>query len=70
MILGWMKDIENITRFMEETLKFKCNFVNDPTKKELMELLKNTARTLNSDSRKYFCFTAFIMGHGSEVGIA
>lgn len=70
MFLGYNKDIDNIKRFMEETLNFECVFFFDPTKEELMNILRDTAKTLNSDSRKYFCFTAFIMGHGSDVGIA
>lgn len=55
---------------MEETLNFECVLFLDPTKENLKNILTDTAKTLNSDSRKYFCFTAFIMGHGSDVGIA
>lgn len=54
---------------MEGTLRYKCKVVKDLDKKTLIKTLKKTAKALNDYSRKYFCFTLFIMGHGSEVGV-
>lgn len=66
---GAFKDIENIKGFMEGTLRYEYNFVQDLDKETLIKTLKNTAKALNDYSRKYFCFTLFIMGHGSKKGI-
>lgn len=54
---------------MEGTLRYNCNVVQDLDKKTLIKTLENTAKALNDRSREYFCFTLFIMGHGSKVGV-
>ncbi|XP_022297114.1 caspase-14-like isoform X2 [Crassostrea virginica] len=63
------KDETNIKEFMENVLRFQCDVVKDPTKDQLMRLLEGTADHLNRSSRNYYCFTLFIMGHGSSFGI-
>ena len=65
--LGAEKDETNIKEFMENVLRFRCDVVKDPTKDQLMRILEGTAVHLNRFSRNYYCFTFFIMGHGSSV---
>jgi hypothetical protein len=52
---------------METILKFRCDVVKDPTKDELIEVLETTSSHLNDHSNAYYCFTFFLMGHGSQV---
>lgn len=54
---------------MESKLKFECDVVKDPTKGELTEVLESTSRHLNDHANAYYCFTCFLMGHGSQVSI-
>ncbi|XP_048742245.2 caspase-2-like [Ostrea edulis] len=62
-------DVNNIKGFMESKLKFECDVVKDPTKGELTEVLESTSRHLNDHANAYYCFTFFLMGHGSQFGV-
>ncbi|XP_061186552.1 caspase-3-like [Saccostrea echinata] len=62
-------DVDNIKRFMENTLRFRIEVVKDPTKDELIKVLEATYRHLNDHSSAYYCFTFFLMGHGSQFGV-
>lgn len=66
---GAEKDVKRIVDFMEGVLDYKCCVFLDPAKEELQTILKETAKDLNDNTRDYFCFTLFIMGHGNEKGI-
>lgn len=66
---GAEKDVERILSFMQDQLKYTCLVCYDPTTKDLQRILKQTAQHLRDNTRDYFCFTLFIMGHGNKRGI-
>lgn len=66
---GAEKDVERILSFMQDQLKYTCLVCYDPTTKDLQQILEQTAQHLRHNTRDYFCFTLFIMGHGNERGI-
>lgn len=66
---GAEKDVERILRFMQDHLKYKCRVCYDPTYRDLQRILEETAQHLGDNTRDYFSFTLFIMGHGNKEGV-